>query len=340
MLKPGPRNLLTDVAGLQVANAEDARVRTGVTIVLPDSPVVAAVDIRGGAPGTIETALLDPNCLVHEVHAIALAGGSAFGLAAASGVVSWLHLQGRGLAVGAARVPLVPGAILFDLANGGDKAWGDEPPYRALAQGACSNVGSEFRLGNIGAGFGAHAGRLKGGLGSASIVADEGFTVGALVIVNCNGQVVVPGSSALWAWPFELDDEMGGQPPPLTAPGAAALDHRFHAVIGAATTLAVVATDVRLDKAQAGRVAIMAHDGLARAIRPLHSLYDGDTVFALSTARRALAEPWHSTVSRIGLLAADCLTRAVGRAIVSAESLGNLPSYRSVHGKMLRRPNL
>lgn len=337
MLKPGLRNLITDVAGLRVGNAADLAVRSGVTVILADEPAVAAADIGGGAPGTIETALLDPSCLVPAIDAIALSGGSAHGLAAASGVVEWLRRQGRGLAVGAARVPLVPGAIVFDLLNGGDKNWGDEPPYRALALAACAEAAPAFPLGNIGAGYGTHAGVLKGGLGSASVVSEDGITVGALVVVNCNGAVTIPDTPTLWAWPFEVGEEMGGQPVPTAAPDSAALDHRFRGAIGAATTLAVVATDARLDKGQAARVARMAQDGLARAIRPVHTLLDGDTVFALATARRPLPDPWYVAVSRIGMLAADCVTRAIGRAVVNAETLGPLPSYRSQFGGALRR---
>ena len=214
MARPGPRNLITDVEGIQVGNAEDLNARTGVTVILPDRPVVAAVDVRGGGPGTRETDALDPSCLVDRIHAVCLSGGSVFGLEAPSGVVSWMSAQGRGLALGPLAIPVVPAAILFDLINGGDKDWGDPPPYRSLGWEACVKASSGFELGNAGAGLGATAGDLKGGLGSASAVTGDGIQVGAIVAANPSGSVVMPGSSAFWAWPFEQDGELGGQSPP------------------------------------------------------------------------------------------------------------------------------
>ncbi|HEY5598961.1 MAG TPA: P1 family peptidase [Kiloniellales bacterium] len=339
MIRPGPRNLITDVSGLAVGNAEDHGARTGVTVVLPDTPAVAATDVRGGAPGTRETDALDPRCLVERVDAIVLSGGSAFGLDAASGVTAWLRRHGRGFKVGKAAVPIVPAAILFDLNNGGDKAWGDEPPYRALGQRAADAATQALRLGNAGAGLGAHAGPLKGGLGSASFQyrpagGGDGYTIGALAAVNCFGSVLMPQSATFWAWALEQDGELGGQTPPAQAIGGGDLDAPFEAPLGAHTTLAVVATDAALSKAQAGRIAIMAHDGFARAIRPVHTPFDGDSIFVLSTGQYHLANP-AADIGRIGMLAADCVARAVARGVFEAETLDNQPSYRAVYGNRL-----
>lgn len=328
MTRPGPRNLITDVPGLKVGNAEDEPALTGVTVLLPDAPCVAGVDVRGGAPGTRETDLLRPDCLVERVDAICLAGGSAFGLAAADGVVEWLRRQGRGYAVGGIRVPIVPAAIVFDFAVGGNRAWPDGTPYRRLGRAATAAAAISFRLGNAGAGLGAKAGPLKGGLGSASVLAQDGLVVGALAVVNPVGTVAMPGSGTFWAWDLERAGELGGQRPPAAAP--APLPPLRPAPPGANTTLGLVATNLALDKAGATRLATMAHDGLARAIRPSHTGFDGDCVFALATG--ALPGPaGMEAVSRAGALAADCLARAVARAVFEAEALGPFPAYRALH---------
>jgi len=313
---PGAENTITDIEGLAVGNAHDDAVQSGVTVVLPDRPAVAAVDVRGGGPGTRDTEALDPACLVERVDAICLAGGSVFGLDAAGGVVSRLAALGRGVPIREFRVPIVPSAIIFDLVNGGDKDWGDEPPYRRLGGEAFDNASRRFCLGRAGAGYGAMAGRIRGGLGSASMI-DGDVQVGALVVANPVGAVTLPGEDVYWAWPFEQDAEFGGRAPsgrPLMDVAEIPGESR----LGANTTLAVVATNVTLDKAQAKRVAIMAHDGLARAIRPLHTAFDGDTVFALSTCACPMPEEAPLTVSRIGMMAADCLSRAVARAVYEA----------------------
>jgi L-aminopeptidase/D-esterase-like protein len=341
--RPGPRNLITDVAGLSVGQAQDLRVRTGVTVVLPAGRAVCAVDVRGGGPGTRETDALAPENLVDSVDALVLSGGSVYGLAAADGVVAALGAQGRGFglvtAPGVPLSPVVPSAILYDLANGGAKDWGDEPPYRALGRAALAAAGETFALGAAGAGAGARAGAVAGGTGSASVVTHDGITVGALVAVNCFGSVLMPGSDAFWAWPLEVDGEAGGlRPGPglrveADSWGAAKLDPAAAAAAGAAgsaaagaagaavqpgrtnTTLACVATDVALTPAEARRVAQMASAGLARAIRPVFAPFDGDVVFALSTARQPLVVPQALTLARIGAAAADVLARAVMRAI-------------------------
>lgn len=320
--RPGPRNLITDVAGLTVGHATDARVRTGVTVVLCERPFVAAADVRGGGPGTREIDVLSPENVVGAADAICLSGGSVYGLAAADGVVAALGAVGRGFQFRSTEVtaPIVPGAILFDLSNGGDKAWGADPPYRQLGGAALAGAGDAFALGSVGAGAGARAGLLKGGIGSASAVTADGYTVGALAAVNSFGSVVGPDGRTFWAAPWEVDGEFGG----LGTVGLAGSAGdawplaKLDPAVRENTTLAVVATDAALTRVQAKRIAIMAQDGLSRAIRPVHAPFDGDVVFALATAERPLAEPGDYTVTRIGALAADCLARAVARGVYEA----------------------
>jgi L-aminopeptidase/D-esterase-like protein len=331
LLQPGSLNLITDVDGIRVGNAEDARVRTGVTVALPDAPCLAAVDVRGGAPGTRETESLDPTCLVDRVDAVVLSGGSAFGLEASSGVMNWLAAQGRGFRVGSAVVPIVPSAILFDLLNGGEKGWGEHPPYAALGREAALAAGHRFALGNAGAGYGAKAGTLKGGLGSSSAVAADGLQVGALVAVNARGETVMPGSSCFWAWAIAQAGEVGDQAPP-TRPIPLAEPALPSGLVGGNTTIAVVATNAALGKAEAQRVAIMAQDGFARAIWPIHTPFDGDTVFVLATGRWQAPEPRAAAVLRIGAAAADCTARAIMRGVYEAKTLGDLVSYRARFG--------
>jgi L-aminopeptidase/D-esterase-like protein len=320
--RPGPRNLITDVAGLKVGQAQDLGVRSGVTVILPDARAVCACDVRGGGPGTRETDALGADTLVDAVDAVVLSGGSVYGLAAADGVAAWLGARGRGFVVSpdpAVPVsPVVPGAILFDLANGGDKAWGEAPPYADLGRRAVAAAAEDFALGTHGAGCGAMAGAVKGGTGSASVVSADGYTVGAVVAVNCWGSVLAPGGRSFWAAPHEIEAEFGG----LGAAGLAAEPEDWGLskapAGGRNTTIACIATDAALTPAQARRVAVMAQDGLARAIRPVHAPFDGDVVFVLSTAARPLAEPPAYTVARVGALAADCLARAVARGVHAA----------------------
>jgi L-aminopeptidase/D-esterase-like protein len=316
----GPRNLLTDVPGLKVGQADDPQARTGVTVILPDDRAVCAVDVRGGAPGTRETDALQPENLVDAVDAVVLAGGSVYGLAAADGVVAWLGARGRGygLVAGIPKSPVVPAAILFDMANGGDKGWGEAPPHRELGRRAIEAAGLEVALGTAGAGYGAMAGGLKGGTGSASAVTTDGYTVGALVAVNSWGSVVAPGGRAFWAAPYELGAEFGGLGAADLRAGPDEWGLAKRPVEARNTTIACVATDAALTPAQAKRLAVMAQDGLARAIRPIHAPFDGDVVFALSTARRLLGEAADYDLARLGALAADTLARAVARGIFEA----------------------
>lgn len=327
MLAPGPRNLITDVPGLAVGNAEHAALLTGATVVLPDRPAVAAVDVRGGGPGTRETDLLALGRTVEEVHAIVLSGGSAFGLAAADGAMLRLRALGRGVSVGDALVPIVPAAILFDLAVAGDVDW-SAPPWHALGGAAVDAAGPDFALGNAGAGRGATVGHgpgaIKGGLGSASVCAD-GITVGALAAVNPLGSVLMPGTEVFWTWWLEMAEELGGVARPAGAP--ATLQPMPAAPAPGNTTLVVVATDAQLDRSGAHRLAVMAQDGLARAIRPAHAPFDGDVVFALSTGQASA--PDVPALSWLGALAADCTARAIMRAVVEAESTHGLPALRN-----------
>lgn len=346
--RPGPRNLITDVDAIRVGQAEDHRVWTGTSVILFDTPAMAAVDVRGGAPGTRDTDALNPSCLVDRIDAIVLSGGSVFGLGASSAVTDTLASRGIGFQIGNARAPIVPSAVLFDMLNGGNKEWGDKSPYADLGRAALDAASQDFKLGCAGAGFGAKAGPLKGGLGSASAISGDGLQVGAIVAVNCVGSPLMPGQSSLWAWPFEQNGEMGGQPLPTAAinfdsPEEAWTGSPLDSMLnlsnqaGMNTTIGVVATNAKLTKAEAQRVAIMAQDGYARSIRPVHTPFDGDTVFAVAMGTwdpPGAVRP--DLVNRIGLVAADCLARAVGRGVYEATALGALPSYKEVHGKNLR----
>jgi len=314
------RNCITDIPGLRVGHASDLRIASGVTAILFDEPAVASVDVRGGGPGTRETDLLDPERTVERIDALVLSGGSAFGLDAAAGVTAWLAEAGRGFPVGGMRVPIVPGAILFDLLNGGDKDWGRYPPYRELGFQAAAAAATNFDLGSVGAGTGARTGRLKGGIGSASaLVAGTGFRVGALVAVNAFGNATIGDGPHFWAAPFEAGEEFGGLGSPARVP-ADALAFPARALPGAATTLAVVATDAALTKAQCRRLAVAAQNGLARALVPAHTPLDGDLVFAAATGAVPLAEPVVD-MARLGDAAARVLARAVARGVFCATRL-------------------
>lgn len=334
-MRPGPQNLITDVAGLRVGNADDARLRSGVTVLTADRPFVASVHVMGGAPGTRETDLLAPDTLVQEVDAIFLSGGSAFGLDAGTGIMAGLRAMGRGYAVGPARVPIVPGAIVFDLLNGGQKDWPDTElgisPYPALGRAALETASADFLLGTVGAGFGALTGSLKGGLGSASCVLPSGIIVSALVVVNALGQATVGDAPHFWAAPWEEGSEFGGLGPAPRTPHDAPLPRKR---LGEATTIAIVATDATLTKTQAHRMAVAAHDGMARALVPAHTPLDGDLVFSVATGAKPLADPLTDTF-QIGHAAATCLARAIARAIYLARSEpGDLqPSWQSRFGR-------
>lgn len=326
---PGPTNSLADIGGLRVGNAQDVALKSGTTVVVGDVPFTASVAVMGGAPGTRETDLLAPDKSVAAVDALVLSGGSAFGLDACSGVVDGLRSDGRGFRVGAAQIPLVPGAILFDLLNGGDKDW-VENPYRALGLAAYRNAKPEFGMGTIGAGTGALTSMLKGGLGTASLQLPDGSTVAALVAANPVGAVTTPGDRHFYAAAFEMDGEFGGVGPDLSSGlGLSRESRKMNAMSARAnTTIAIVATNATLTKAECYRVATAAHDGIARACVPAHTPNDGDLVFALTTAARPAAD-----VLLTGHAAALCLSRAIARAVYEATPAENdvMPCWRTAN---------
>jgi L-aminopeptidase/D-esterase-like protein len=321
--RPGPLNAITDIAGLSVGQTEDDDIVTGVTVILADEPVLAAVNVMGGGPGTRETDLLRAGTLVDHVDGVVLSGGSAFGLGAADGVAEVLKQRGRGFSLvakdGVPPVPILPSAILYDLANGGNKSW-SASPYPTLGARATETASRDFRQGRFGAGRGARAGTLQGGIGSASFMTEDGYTVGAIVAVNCFGSVLIPGTDAFWAWPFEQDTEFGGQRPPADTVfdaedwGAA----KTNPSPGTNTTIACIATDAALSHSELQRVAEMAGAGLARAIRPVFAPFDGDTIFALATGACAVESARPLVTTRIGELAAATLARAIARGVHTA----------------------
>ncbi|MGR3549757.1 P1 family peptidase [Pseudooceanicola sp.] len=329
-MQPGAGNLITDVPGLRVGNASDSAVKTGVSVLVGDSPFTAGVHVMGGAPGTRETDLLAPDKTVEQVDGLVLSGGSAFGLDAGSGVADGLRDMGRGFDVGGMRVPIVPAAILFDLHNGGDKEW-RENPYKRLGREALAAAATTFEIGSTGAGTGATTAQLKGGLGSASVVLPNGVTVGALVAVNALGSAIVGDGPAFWAAPWEVSEEFGGRGPatrypdphlPVTKLGT----HRN-------TTIGIVACDAVLSQAQCTRMATAAHDGFARALVPSHTPMDGDLIFAAATGAREMNDPVSDTLM-IGHAAAICMARAIARGIFAATAAPGdpLPTWRLQFG--------
>ena len=327
------KNLLTDIPGVRVGHADDAALASGVTAIIFDQPAVASIDIRGGGPGTRDGALLDPVNTVERIDAIALSGGSAFGLEAGGGIQAWLAEHGRGFAVGDALIPIVPGAVQFDMLNGGNKRWGRFPPYRDLGYtAAAAATNGVFALGSIGAGLGATTANFKGGIGSASATTTDGIRVAAIASVNAVGSVNVGGGPWFWAAPFEIGGEFGGRglPPSFTpdmlamrlkgGPAATAIEN---------TTLAVVVTDAILTKAQVKRLAIISQTGFARAIYPVHAPLDGDAVFAAATCEKPV-DPLYG-LTELGAVAANVIARAIARGVYEAKALpfaGALPSWK------------
>ena len=312
-------NLITDVDGVRVGSADDARLASGVTMILFDEPAVASIAINGGAPALRDTALLEPEMTVERVDGFVLSGGSAFGLDAAGGAMAYLAEIGRGYEHRGARVPIVPGASLFDLLNGGDKGWGRKPPYWDMGLKAASSAAVLFALGSAGAGYGATTYNLKGGLGSASAVTSSGFRVGALVVVNSVGRATRGESLHFWAAPYERGAEFGG-----LGFGPKEIDDqltlRLKSDTPSSTDLAVVVTDAALTTTQVKRVAIMAQDGYALALRPAHAPMDNDVVFAAATARASVPADLRD-LTEIGMLAAECVARAVARGVYEASPL-------------------
>ncbi len=323
-------NLISDVEGLSVGHAQDAKLASGVTCVLFDRPAVASIAIHGGAPGVRDAALLEADMSVEAINGLVLSGGSAFGLDAMGGVQGFLREQGRGFHIREAIIPIVPGAIIFDLLNGGDKNWARRPPYWGLGYEAAQAARpGAFELGTIGAGYGATTSNLKGGLGSASATTASGHTVAAIVAVNAVGSATMGDSPYFWAAPYEQNGEFGGLGLPSVVP-ADALTPKIKSADPENTTIAIVATNAALTKGQAKRLAVMAHDGMARALRPSHAPMDGDIVFAAATGRRA-GDIGPGLLAELGLAAADCLARAIARGVYEATALpfpDALPSWR------------
>ena len=330
------KNLLTDISGVRVGHADDARLASGVTAIVFDKPAVAAIDVRGGGPGTREEAALKPESTVEAVDGFALSGGSALGLDAAGGVQAWLAEQGRGFKIRDAVIPIVPGAICFDLLNGGDKAWGRFPPYRDLGYAAAVAAGSDFALGSVGAGLGATTANFKGGLGSASARTGSGAMVAALVVVNAVGSVTIGDGPWFWAAPFEVGGEFGGRGQPAAfTPEMLAMRLKGAPVASSVenTTIAVVVTDATLTKAQAKRFAMIAQTGMARAIYPVHAPLDGDAVFAAATCEKPI-DPVYG-LTELGAAAANALSRAIARGVFMATALpfpGALPAWKDRYG--------
>jgi L-aminopeptidase/D-esterase-like protein len=330
------KNLLTDIAGVRVGHADDARLASGVTAVIFDRPAVAAIDVRGGGPGTREGALLDLANTVERIDAIAVGGGSAFGLEAGGGVQAWLAEQGRGFRIREAVIPIVPGAILFDLLNGGNKAWGRFAPYRDLGYTAAAAASTNFALGSVGAGLGATTANFKGGIGSASAATESGVRVAALAVVNAAGSVTVGDGPWFWAAPFEIDGEYGGRGlPPSFTPDMLTMRLKGGAAATAVenTTLAVVVTDAVLTKAQAKRLAMIAQTGFARAIYPVHAPLDGDVVFAAATGEKPV-DPLIG-LTELGMIAANVVARAIARGVYPAIALpfpAALPAWKDRFG--------
>ena len=330
------KNLLTDIAGVRVGHAHDAALASGVTAIVFDKPAVASLDIRGGGPGTRDSALLDPVNTVDGIDGLALAGGSAFGLDAAGGMQAWLAEQGRGFKIADAVIPIVPGAIVFDLLNGGDKNWGRFAPYRDLGYVAAAAAGDNFALGSVGAGYGATTVNFKGGLGSASAVTPSGVHVAALAVVNAVGSVTVGDGPWFWSAPFEIGGEFGGYGMPASfTPEMLAMRIKGAAAATAIenTTLVAVVTDAILTKAQARRLAMLAQTGFARAIYPVHAPLDGDLVFAAATGVKPI-DPLYG-LTELGTVAANTVARAIARGVYEAKALpfpGALPAWKDRFG--------
>lgn len=336
--KPGPKNLISDIDGLRVGNAEDKKLNSGVTALIPDEATTCAVHVMGGGPGTRDTELLSPENTVEKIDGLFLSGGSAFGLDAGGGVQAWLRENNRGFSLAGQTIPLVPGAILFDLANGGDKDWGRYSPYQELGYQAAQNPSDDFSLGSVGAGKGALVaggkGAMLGGLGSASLQLENGITLGALVAVNALGGPMMGSSKHFWAAPFEIGNEFGGKglPEPLPADVAdLKIKFRDQVAAGQNTTIAIIATDAQLTKAQAKRLAIAAHDGIARAIWPAHTPLDGDLVFAMATGKSGIVPSTNDWID-LGAHAASTMSRAIARGVfhASADKASLFPAYKDL----------
>jgi L-aminopeptidase/D-esterase-like protein len=324
----GKHNDLTDVEGIMVGHYTNTVAASGVTVAICSEGAVTGVDVRGSAPGTRETDLLAPGNLVQHAQAVVLSGGSVFGLAAADGVVRWLAEKGLGFPLGKGHVaPIVPAAVLYDLDRGSNFI----PPIRAeWGENACrAATRNPVETGCVGAGTGAWAGSVKGGLGSASFILDSGITIAALTAVNSGGSVIDPATGRPWEIRLQIEAEFGRQ-----GKRAVNLPPQSEAAPIQNTTIAIVATDATLTKSQAQKVARMAHDGMARAIRPAHTMFDGDTIFCMATGRQKIPEtpgffsaPQVQAITDIGHAAANCMARAIIRAILTAKSMAGMTAF-------------
>lgn len=307
------------VSGLKIGHASDARVNTGTTVIIPDEAAVASVHVVGGSPGTRETDLLSPIQAVEQVDALVLSGGSAYGLDAASGTQAWLRENGRGYPVPPLRIPIVPAAILFDLRNGGDKDWGRYPPYRELGFAAAESASDRCATGRIGAGYGATTATGPGGLGIASQPLGDGGTIMAVMAVNAAGSAHIGSSSHYWAAGFERNAEFGGKgfPHPWPEDAAELSTKAGHSKAGMNTTIGVVITDIAITKVEAKQIAVVAHDGFARALYPVHTPGDGDLLFVLSTGEKHYSRDEVSLLS-LGTAGANVVARAIAQGVYSA----------------------
>lgn len=329
------RNLITDIDGVRVGHAEDRTIASGVTAILFDKPATASIDVRGGGPGVREGSLLDVAGTVEQVDGFVLSGGSAFGLDAAGGVQASLAAHGRGFNVGGALIPIVPGAIMFDMLNGGDKNWEKFSPYRELGHAAAEAAAKEFALGSAGAGLGATTANLKGGIGSASGMTRQGVTVGAVVAVNAVGSITMGDGPHFWAAPFEVNGEFGGRGwPAQITPRMLEARFKGQATARQNTTIGAIVTDAQLTKAQVHRLAVMTSTGFARAIYPVHAPLDGDIIFAAATGAKPI-EPLIE-LTELGTLAANVMARAIARGVYEATALpfpGAMPSWKDKFGR-------
>ncbi len=333
--KPAPLNSLTDIAGITVGNAHDAALRSGVTVVRFEGGILCTADIRGGGPVTRETTSVAPDSTLRVAHAIVFSGGSVYGLASGDAVTHALAEEGIGNVPvpGTPPVPVVPGAAIYDLDNGGQKT-GIVSTYPELARAALAACGREFALGSAGAGYGAVAGTWRGGLGTASIDVGDGAVVAALAVVNPVGSPVMPDASCFWSWPFEIGAEFGGVRPAADGLPAIGLPPDLKGSGTLATTLVVVACSVPLERVALKRMAAMAQDGLARAIRPIHAPFDGDSLFAVCPD--GPVEVDHHRTLVLGAAAGDCVARAIARGVWEAD--GDWPEHPSFRAQVTGVP--
>lgn len=327
-------NLLTDIDGVSVGHSTDLHLGSGVTTIVFDEPAIASGTVLGGAPGGRDTALLDPAMTVEKIDALVLSGGSAFGLDAAGGVQAGLREIGRGFQVGSTRVPIVPQAILMDLLNGGEKDWGRHSPYRDMGYEAFEAAAKGiFALGSVGAGTGATTATFKGGLGSASAISSTGQRIAALVAVNALGSATIGNGPHFWAAPFEQNGEFGGLGMPASVTSADTAMKLKGSTI-TATTIGVIITDAQLTKAEAHRLSVAGHDGLARALLPAHLPLDGDTIFSVSTAARPRGDM--RSFMELCHLATIVMARAVARGVYEATALPFASSQKAWRDRFSR----